>query len=194
LGVAAAFVVLGASVAALLLVPRHSRPIAAADLGTVAPDFQLRDLTGRAVSLSDFRGHAVVLYFGSTHDAKTAGYNARVHNLARRYVADDRVKFLALEVTRPGEARVDATALRDDADLSRRPFPTLLDDRGAVAARYSAGAREIPMIVLIDRRGRVSYRGPFDDHPDFAFATQQFCADALREVLGPPGAILAKSN
>jgi hypothetical protein len=40
----------------------------------------------------------------------------------------------------------------------------------------------------------VSYRGPFDDHPDVAFATRSFCADALRDVLGAPSSALAKSH
>jgi peroxiredoxin len=205
----AALVVMALSAAVLLWMPRHRRAIAVADVGTAAPDFQLRDLSGRLVKLSDFRGQAVVLYFGSLQymrsadlrsaglrsaDLGTAGYNGRVHQLARRYAADERVQFLALNVTRPGEARVESEAVRRDAERTGRPFPTLLDDRGAVAARYSATPAEIPMVVVIDARGRVSYRGPIDDDRDIAFATRSYCAEALRELLGAPGASLAKSN
>jgi hypothetical protein len=68
----------------------------------------------------------------------------------------------------------------------------LLDDRGLVAARYSAN--ETPVIVLIDPRGRVSYRGPFDDHRDIAFATRHYCDEALREALEMPTVGFAKSN
>src|SRR5687768_4693163 len=93
LGLLAAFVVLAASVAALLLVPRHSRPLAVADVGTVAPDFALRDLDGQGITLSALRGQAVVLYFGSARTAATSAYDDRINQLARRYSANARVMF-----------------------------------------------------------------------------------------------------
>ena len=193
LGLLAAFVVLILSVVTLVWVPRQSHPIAVAGLGTRAPDFELRDLVGRRVRLSDFRGQAVVLYFGSTRDAVTAAYDSRLNALARRYSGDERVRFIAVDVTRPGEARIDPITLRNEIEASQRPFPTLVDVRGAVASRYSVGDT-FPLIVLINSRGRIGYRGPFDDHPDIAFTTRPFCVEALREVLGAPGATLARSN
>lgn len=189
LGLSAAVILIGLNVTALLWMPRHTLPIAVADVGTLAPDFQLRDTDGRAVALSDFNGQAVVLYFNSSTCTKSAAYHQRVNRLAQRYASDPRVMFLAVDVKRAG-----ATPISPQRDAeSASSFRTLLDERGAVAARYSAVGK-IPMIVLIDRRGRVSYRGPFDDHPDVAFTTRAFCADALREVLGAPIAAMAKSN
>jgi peroxiredoxin len=190
----AAFVVLAASTAALLLVPRHSRPIAVADVGTNAPDFALRDLDGQTLTLSALRGQAIVLYFGSARTAGNSAYDERVNQLARRYSANPRVKFLALDVARIGEERPDAWQLRSDLKDLGRPFPTLLDDRGIVAGRYSVAADESPMIVIIDPRGRVSYRGPFDDHSDIAFATRHYAEDALRETLELPSVGFAASG
>lgn len=189
LGLSAAVVLIGVNVTALLWMPRLSLPIAVADVGTEAPDFQLRDTDGRAVSLSDFDGQAVVLYFSSSTCTKSAAYNQRVNRLAKRYQSDPRVTFIAVDVNRAAATPVPAG--REAG--STRPFRTLLDERGAVATRYSA-VGDIPMVVLVDRRGRVSYRGPFDDHPDVAFATRSFCADALRDVLGAPSSALAKSH
>ena len=193
LGLTAAFTVLTLSVSALLLVPRYSRPIATADVGTVAPDFRLLDTDGRPVTLSALRGQAVVLFFGSLHCPKTADYNDRIDRLAKRYAADSRVKFLALDVPTAGDAadaENERVRVRVDANVVGRPFPTLLDDHAAVAARYSA--TDTPLFVIVDPRGVVAYRGAFDDSQDLAFATKHFLSDALADVLGAPSSAVAQ--
>jgi hypothetical protein len=80
-------------------------------------------------------------------------------------------------------------AAGEEAGATGRPFPTLIDDHGAVAARYSAWPK--PFLIVIDPRGQVRYRGAFDDNRDSAFVTQNYCADALREVLGAPSEAVA---
>jgi len=186
LGLLAAFCVLASAMATLVLAPRYSKPVAAADVGTLAPDFQLIDTDGRVFTLSQHRGEAVVLFFGSVNSPSTAEYNARVERLARMYASDDRVRFAAIDVTALGgdddRAAIDRQRLRSDPQISRRSFPTLLDDHGSTASRYSA--RETPTFVVIDPHGVVRYRGPFDNSVDLAFATQPFCAQALADVLG----------
>src|SRR5207248_4071673 len=90
---------------------------------------------------------------------------------------DARVAFLAVD-------SVPADAVPAAFIPVERCFPTLADDRSAVAARYSAATGAFPMVVIIDPRGLVRYRGPFDDNPDLAFATRSFCADTVRDLLG----------
>ena len=191
LGLLAAFVVLAGAVATLLIAPRYSKPVAVADVGTLAPDFQLEDLDGRTFTLSQHRGQAVVLFFGSINSPTTAEYNARVDRLARMYADDTRVKFFALDGTSTGAGNQagDRSMLRADLAIAARGFPTLIDDRGAVAARYSA--RETPTFIVLDAHGVVRYRGPFDNSPDVAFATRTFCAEALDDVLGAPTSAVA---
>jgi cytochrome oxidase Cu insertion factor (SCO1/SenC/PrrC family) len=197
LGLAAAFAVLALSASTLLLVPRYSRPIAAADVGTVAPDFRLNDTDGRPVALSSYRGQAVVLFFGSLHSPQTADYNDRIDELARRYAADSRVKFLAVDVptaddaaTAPEDAALDRLRVRVDANIVGRPFPTLVDDHASIATRYSA--RDMPLFVVIDPKGVVAYRGSFDNSQDVAFATKPFLSNALADVLGAPSSAVAQ--
>lgn len=190
-GVLAAFVVLLSSMAILWAVPRLSRPIAVADIGTQAPDFHLKDTDGRNVSLSTYRGEVVVLCFGSLHSPDTAKYDQRVDRLAREYAADSRVQFLALDVPVAGEGSADPVRVRVDARLVGRPFPTLLDDHAAVATRYSA--KELPTFIVIDRNGTVAYRGGFDDNTDAAFATRHYLAEALHEVTGAPARAMAQA-
>ena len=64
--------VLTMSVATLVLVPRLSKPLGVADIGTVAPDFELTDIHGGLVSLSDYHGQSLVLFFSSLHS--TGGF------------------------------------------------------------------------------------------------------------------------
>ena len=190
LGLLAAFIVLGGAFATLVLAPRYSKPVAVADVGTLAPDFQLEDVEGRTFTLSAHRGQAVVLFFGSIDSPRTTDYNARVARLARMYADDTRVKFFALDVALAGSGRrISRQALRSDPAIAARGFPTLIDDRGAIAARYSA--TDTPTFIVLDPHGVVRYRGPFDNSPDLAFATHAFCAEALDDVLGAPTSAVA---
>ena len=172
LGVFLAFVLLFASVSAIVLVPRYSRPVSVADIGTTAPDFQLHDTKGHTIDLAACRGQAIVLFFCKSFPIPQEDYSPRVSQLAQQYAGDSRVQFLAVAAT------------GDEVTAEDRPFPTLIDDHGAVAARYSAYPK--PFMIVIDPRGQVCYRGAFDDNRDSAFVTQNFCADALRDVLGAP--------
>lgn len=172
LGVFVAFIVLWTAIAALVLVPRYSKPVGVADIGTDAPSFSLHDTQGRTINLASCRGQAVVLFFCSSFPTPQEDYSPRVAKLAEQYGSDGRVQFLAI------------AAGDEVAGAPTRPFPTLIDDHGAVAARYSAWPK--PFLIVIDPRGQVRYRGAFDDNRDTAFVTQNYCADALRNALGAP--------
>jgi peroxiredoxin len=179
LGVFLAFVLMWSSVAAIVLVPRYSKPVGVADIGTDAPDFQLHDTQGRTINLNTClgRGQAVVLFFCNSFPTPEQDYSPRVSSLANQYGSDGRVQFLAI------------AAAGEEADATGRPFPTLIDDHSAVAARYSGWPK--PFLIVIDPRGQVRYRGSFDDNRDLAFVTQNYCGDALREVLGAPSDAMA---
>jgi peroxiredoxin len=180
LGLVAAAFVLFTAMATLLLVPRYSRPVAAADVGTAAPDFQLNDRQGHSITFSKERGHAVVLFFAPADPIQSSTYSGRIETLARRYAADQRVKFFAFNVPSDDQIALPAFDAQTDATV-----PTLIDSKGVVATRYSAPP-QAPLFVVIDPAGIVRYRGPFDDHIDLAFASRFYCAEALGEVLGSP--------
>jgi peroxiredoxin len=177
IGLVAASVVLCAAISALLLVPRHSRAVKVADVGTDAPDFQLPDLAGRPVTLSSLRGQAVVLFFAAMNSPATMQYRERVDRLVQTYAGDGRVAFLGVNVPshEPSAAPVAYPPLAEPN------FPMLFDRNAQVATHYSA--RTLPIVVVIDPRGVVRYRGPFDNNPDAAFATHSFAAESLRHVL-----------
>jgi thiol-disulfide isomerase/thioredoxin len=177
LGLLSAFVVLGLSLSALVIMPRRAKPVAVADMGTVAPDFRLTDITGQPTMLSQYRGQVVVLFFSSLTNPACSQYDERLARLADDYAGDARVKFLCLNVA----DKADPVLMRLDPLVAKRNFPTLLDDKAGVATRYSAG--DTPMFIVIDPHGVVRYRGPFDNSADIAFASQSFCREAIRGVL-----------
>jgi len=118
-----------------------------AKAGAQAPDFQLKDLHGKVVRLSDLRGKPVVLHFWATwcphclremplleqsgHDLAARGIRVLAINLGEprgkveRYVADQR---LHLEI--------------------------LLDSRGKAAQAF--GVVGLPATVVLDSEGRVA--------------------------------------
>jgi hypothetical protein len=91
------------------------------------------------------------------------GANVQLTNVNGRITVkawdQPRVKVVALDVTPRGETSIDRYMLSRDPVVSQRSFPTLCDEKGLVASRYSAS--ETPTFVLIDTHGVVRYRGAF---------------------------------
>src|SRR3954469_1532188 len=134
--------------------------------GEKAPDFQLRDLDGNKVTLSDFEGEKnVVLTFGSATCPFTASSIRRLNDLREDYKKNDDVEFLFVYIreAHPGEklpghksledkARA-AENFRDDEDVE---MSILVDEvNGKVHRKY--GKMPNPT-YLIDKSGRVAFR------------------------------------
>jgi peroxiredoxin len=188
LGLFAAFVVLAASVSALVLVPRHSKPVAVADVGTVAPTFELSAADGQTFNLADTRGQVVVLFFSALNDPLITQYYDHVDRLARQYADDGRIKILGITGKGP---HLDPLLFQLDQRISTCAFPTLLDDNSNVATRYCATGT--PLMVIIDPHGVVRYRGPMDSPTaDFASSRNTFIAEAIRNMV--ENATLASAN
>ncbi len=97
-------------------------------VGTPAPDFTLLDKDGNAVSLSDFRGKRVVLYFYPKDN--TPGCTRQACAFAGAYR-----EFEALGVTVIGISRDGAESHRRFAEKYALPFLILSDpDRVAIEA------------------------------------------------------------
>lgn len=97
--------------------------------GTMAPDFTLQDQDGKDVSLSDFRGRKVVIYFYSKDN--TAGCNKQACSFADNYPA-----FLEKGVTVIGISKDTAASHRKFADKFGLPFILLADPETEVMEKY----------------------------------------------------------
>ncbi len=127
--------------------------------GDHAPDLKLTDDAGNAVSLSDFKGSPVVLYFYPRDN--TSGCTAEAcdfrDNMARVQAAGATV----LGISPDSEASHRKFKAKHDL-----PFPLLVDDDHAVAEAYGAWGEKkmsgrtyfgiIRSTFLIDGEGKVS--------------------------------------
>jgi peroxiredoxin Q/BCP len=100
-------------------------------VGDEAPDFELPDQDGRSVSLSDYRGRYVVVYFYPRAD--TPGCTTEACEFR-----DESEAFEARDVAVVGisdDPVADLDAFEEKYDLS---FPLLSDEDGRVASAYDS--------------------------------------------------------
>ena len=111
-----------------------------------ASDFTLKDLDGRNVRLSDYKGRTILLYFMTTWCPECRTTMPKLKEIYSLYNA----KGLVLLNINVMESREKASAFSKKYSL---PFPTLLDGEGKVYKSYSVVG--VPLTALIDRNGRI---------------------------------------
>jgi peroxiredoxin len=142
------------SAAAALLALALAAPAEALDIGKVAPDFHLRALDGREVSLADAEKthRAVVVLFISTICPYSNYYNDLIRDLATEF---DRKGVLFIGVN---SGRIEtAEEAKAHALEHGHLFPIAKDPQGRVAELL--GARRTPEVFVLDHQGRLRYHG-----------------------------------
>ena len=119
---------------------------ARADGDDRAADFNLKDLDGRTVALSDYKGKTIVLYFMATWCPECRSSIPQLKEIYSLYNA----KGLVLLVIDVMESREKMAAFSRKYGLT---FPILLDEDGSVYRSYGVGG--VPVKALIDRNGRI---------------------------------------
>lgn len=115
-----------------------------------AADFALRDIAGRTVRLSDYRGKVVVLNFWATWCVPCAAELPHLQRLYETY-GDQGMVVLAIAMDGPESvANVSPQARRYGLT-----FPVLLDEETRVVGVYNP-KRAAPFTVLIGRDGVIA--------------------------------------
>lgn len=143
-----------------------------ADPRQPAPDFTLRDLDGKRVRLSQYRGRVVVLNFWATWCTACLAELPDLIDLQRKL--GDRITVLGIALDgvpdEDGDSEGDETkshktdtslkGVRTKVERAVRArginYAVLLDPRGSVGGQYNGG--ELPTTVIIDAEGRVQRR------------------------------------
>ncbi len=131
--------------------------------GSKAPDFELQDHTGKTVSLSQFEGKNVVLYFYPKDD--TPGCTVEACNFRDEHSALEKAGAVVLGVS------PDTTRSHEKfANKFSLPFPLLADTEHKVAEAYGAWGEKtnygrtfmgiIRSTFLIDPQGTVKHVWP----------------------------------
>jgi DsbE subfamily thiol:disulfide oxidoreductase len=144
-----------AGIMVVLLDRREEVPAARAVVGMPAPDFQLEDLRGNKVRLSDFRGKAVLINFWATWCDSCREEAAGLQRLAEDKEFAQSLQTLKIVFRDSGENA--ARYLKDN----NFTFRALVDDR-RTSVNY--GVRAVPESFLVSGKGvlRQKYIGPVD--------------------------------
>jgi len=131
--------------------------------GQCAPTFTLSDLQGQRVSLTDFRGHPVLLHFWAVGCPSCAAEYPDFSRVVAAY-APKGVRVVAVDAW--GEA---PALVRQWQAGHHLPATLLIDQPQAVVRQY--GVQGTPTTLFIDRTGRITARntGPLA-YADFQHA------------------------
>ena len=150
--------VLPLAIASALLIFITFQPMtrpASAKVGAPAPTFQLADMDGKLVSLSQYRGRTVLLDFWATWCDSCQEEMPQLETAYRRH-RDKGFTVLAASMDHQGRS-----AIAPFAAKYKLTYPILLSD-GKTATAY--GVFGLPTAYLIDNGGVIvqRYVGPID--------------------------------
>ncbi len=111
-----------------------------------APDFTLKDLEGNVVSLSDFRGQAVLINFWATWCPPCRFEMPAIEEVYRKYRTQG-FQVLAVDIQEPPDA------VQRFVEQLGLTFTVLLDEDGSVAQQY--WVRGIPTSFFVNRQGAI---------------------------------------
>ncbi len=129
-----------------------------ATLGATAPDFILKDIEGREVRLSGFRGKVVLIEFWATWCPPCKATVPELKALYNRY-GDKGLVVLGIAVDE------DAAAAPKLLNFSREQGINYTTVLGTEAVERAYHVSSIPMMYLIDKQGKIrsSYMGYMDN-------------------------------
>lgn len=133
------------------------------NIGSLAPDFQLKDLNGQTVSLSDFRGKAVLVNFWASWCGPCREEMPSLEVLYQRFKNRG---LVVLGVSADDEGW---EPIKQFLKIIPVSFPILLDQDQNVTSRYETF--RIPETYFIDPEGRVAGKvvGPHNYNQEVFF-------------------------
>jgi peroxiredoxin len=132
--------------------------------GQPAPQFRATDVSGKPVSLADFKGKYVVLEWNNPYCPFVMKHydSGNMQSLQKRFSADN-VVWIAVNSTRDSHSEY----LSPDKlaawfrQQNAAPAAVLMDTKGEIGRAY--GAKVTPHMFVVDPSGTVVYAGAIDD-------------------------------
>ncbi len=157
----------------------------AATVGQPAPDFTLKDVNGRTVRLSDYRGRHVVLEWNNPGcPFVRKHYDSGNMQALQKEAAAKNVVWLAINSTEAshGDYLPPAQLGRWMSEQKAAPAATLMDEDGSVGRAYAA--RVTPHMYIVDAQGRLVYAGAIDSIPSGRAEDIRTATNYVRQGLG----------
>lgn len=136
------------------LIPDTPSPSAEADnsplRGKPAPPLSLVDLNGKRVSLTDFKGHPLLINFWATYCAPCKYEMPWIEDLSKKYAPEG---FRVIGVTYDSSDVSKATVTENVQKLGVT-YPILLTD-AKVEKDYLSDSEVLPMSFYVDKSGKV---------------------------------------
>ncbi len=151
-------------------------------IGDLAPDFELKNVDGKMVSLSDYedaKGYVVIFTCNTCPYAIM--YEQRIIELHNKYAAKG-YPVIAINPNDPEVQPGDSfKKMQERAANKNYPFPYLMDTDQAVFPKY--GATRTPHIFLLDKNKTVQYIGALDNNAQDASAvTNKYVETAIQAL------------
>lgn len=119
-----------------------------------APDFELLDMDGKKVKLSDYKGKTVILDFWATWCGPCLQSFPVIKKAVEKYADNPSVEFLFVntwERVKDKKKNAEEFLMR-----TKYPFHVLLDDQNEVVAKYKVEG--IPTKFIIDGEGKIRFK------------------------------------
>jgi peroxiredoxin len=173
------------SLIAMALASALAQAHAAPSVGQAAPDFALKDPSGKTVRLSDFRGRHVVLEWtnpGCPYVRKH--YDSGNMPVTQKEAVERGVVWLSINSTEKThyEYMEPAKVVAWQKERKSQPTALLLDEEGTVGRSY--GARTTPHMYIVDPQGRLVYAGGIDSIASSSQADIARAVNYVRQGLG----------
>jgi len=135
-------------------------------IGEPAPDFELKDLNGKSVKLSDFKGKYVVLeWINPNCPFVVRHYEKDGMGALQEEIAKNDVVWLTINSTNPSHKDYETPERLSEiyAKWKSKAASNLMDSDGAVGKKYDA--KTTPHMYVIGKDGKLLYQGAIDDDP-----------------------------
>ena len=156
-------------------------------VGSVAPDFSLKNIDGSTISLSDYSDEkGVMVIFSCNPCPYVIAYEDRIIDLHNKY-ASQGIPLVLINPNDTEKQPVDSMGeMRVRAEEKNYPFPYLKDSDQSVYKAY--GASRTPEIFLLKNSGdgnfKVFYTGTVDDnYKDASEVKVAYASNAMEALL-----------